>query len=87
MVGIGGGVPSEEADIRLGDVVVSTPNKAHSGVVQYDFGKATPRGFQRTGSLNAPPRILLNAVANLRANHISGRYRLQKYFSTLHCLF
>ena len=87
MVGIGGGVPSEEADIRLGDVVVSTPNKAHSGVVQYDFGKATPSGFQRAGSLNAPPRILLNAVANLRANHISGRCRLQEHFSTFDYLF
>jgi nucleoside phosphorylase len=65
MVGIGGGVPSEEADIRLGDVVVSQPVKALGGVVQYDFGKATPSGFERTGSLNAPPSILLGAVAKV----------------------
>jgi nucleoside phosphorylase len=52
MVGIGGGVPSEVADIRLGDVVVSKPHKVHGGVVQYDSGKATPSGFERTGSLN-----------------------------------
>lgn len=44
MVGIGGGVPSDEADVRLGDVVISQPDKTHSGVVQYDFGKATPSG-------------------------------------------
>jgi nucleoside phosphorylase len=67
MVGIGGGVPNEKADIRLGDVVVSTPNNVHGGVVQYDFGKATPSRFERTGFLNAPPTILLNAVANLQA--------------------
>ncbi len=55
MVGIGGGVPSKEVDIRLGDIVVSQPGKGHSGVVQYDFGKSTPSGFKRTGFLNAPP--------------------------------
>src|SRR5690242_17543582 len=52
MVGIGGGVPSAESDVRLGDVVVSQPHKEHGGVVQYDFGKTTPSGFVRTGSLN-----------------------------------
>ncbi|KAL6229283.1 nucleoside phosphorylase domain-containing protein [Aspergillus navahoensis] len=41
MVGIGGGVPgNEKNDIRLGDVVVSKPGPRHSGVVQYDYGKA-----------------------------------------------
>jgi len=33
MVGIGGGVPGAEVDIRLGDVVVSQPDKTFSGVV------------------------------------------------------
>ena len=37
MVGIGGGVPSKETDIRLGDVVVSKPTKSFGGVVQYDY--------------------------------------------------
>ncbi|KAF3287435.1 hypothetical protein TWF970_007160 [Orbilia oligospora] len=40
MVGIGGGVPSEAVDIRLGDIVVSRPTGRYSGVLQYDFGKA-----------------------------------------------
>jgi nucleoside phosphorylase len=86
MVGIGGGVPSEEADIRLGDVVISKPHNAHGGVVQYDSGKATPSGFERTGSLNTPPTVLLNAVANLRAKHMGGRGRLAKYLSKLNRL-
>src|SRR3569833_1250680 len=36
MVGIGGGVPGTEADIRLGGVVVSEPRQSYSEVVQYD---------------------------------------------------
>jgi nucleoside phosphorylase len=86
MVGIGGGVPSLEADIRLGDVVVSRPHKVHGGVVQYDFGKATPSGFERTGFLNTPPMILLNAIAKLRANHLRGKCRLLEYVSKLNRL-
>jgi nucleoside phosphorylase len=86
MVGIGGGVPSEEADVRLGDVVVSKPHKTHGGVVQYDSGKATLSGFERTGSLNTPPTVLLNAVANLRAKHMRGKGRLLQYSSKLDSL-
>jgi len=39
MVGIGGGAPSEKHDIRLGDIVVSSPRDGKGGVFQYDFGK------------------------------------------------
>ena len=86
MVGIGGGVPSQEAGMRLGDVVISRPLNVHGGVVQYDSGKATPSGFQRTGSLNAPPTILLNAVAKLRANHYRQRSKLSEFLSKLNSL-
>ncbi|KAF2396578.1 hypothetical protein EJ06DRAFT_225929, partial [Trichodelitschia bisporula] len=72
MVGIGGGVPSSKNDIRLGDVVVSQPSNGHGGVIQYDFGKTTPDKFERTGFLNSPPIVLLNAVANMRANYDLG---------------
>jgi nucleoside phosphorylase len=83
MVGIGGGVPSPEVDIRLGDVVVSQPNKTFGGVVQYDFGKTTPSGFERTGSLNSPPQVLLAAVANVRANELRGRSKLSEHIARL----
>ena len=40
LVGIGGGIPNlqknHKIDIRLGDVVVSQPDKTCGGVVQYD---------------------------------------------------
>lgn len=39
VVGIGGGVPSQTNDIRLGDVVVSAPRHRKGGVLQYDFRK------------------------------------------------
>ncbi|KAF6838481.1 hypothetical protein CMUS01_04609 [Colletotrichum musicola] len=69
MVGIGGGVPGT-TDIRLGDVVVSNPTPASSGVIQYDFGKTVQKGrFQHTGVLNKPPQDLLAGVARLRADH------------------
>lgn len=59
MVGIGGGVPGTNNDIRLGDVVVSKPVGKYSGVIQYDFGKVVQGGhFEPTGSLNKPPQIL-----------------------------
>lgn len=83
MVGIGGGVPSKEADIRLGDVVVSQPGNGHGGVVQYDFGKSTPSGFKRTGFLNTPPTILLAAVTKLRSNLDRGRNSLSPHLSKL----
>jgi nucleoside phosphorylase len=68
MVGIGGGAPSAEHDIRLGDIVVSHPEGSYSGVIQYDMGKISKEGrIQRVGSLNKPPKSLLNAVAQIRA--------------------
>ncbi|CAD0098231.1 unnamed protein product [Aureobasidium mustum] len=67
VVGIGGGVPTicENIPIRLGDVVVSTPTGNHSGAIQYDHGKAKSGGFERTGCLQSPPTVLLNAANKL----------------------
>jgi len=74
MVGIGGGVPKETADIRLGDVVVSKPTDTSSGVVQYDFGKTSSGGhFQPTGTMNQPPTILLTAITQFEARWMIRR--------------
>ncbi|KAF4436311.1 hypothetical protein F53441_13292 [Fusarium austroafricanum] len=72
LVGVGGGIarPNDGQDIRLGDVVVSQPDGTSGGVVQYDFGKAKPNGvWERTGSLDKPPSILLKALSALQADH------------------
>ncbi|KAK2044847.1 kinesin light chain [Colletotrichum somersetense] len=86
LVGIGGGVPNldHDIDIRLGDVVISQPSGQHGGVIQYDFGKTGADGrIACTGSLNAPPTILLNALAKLRANDLRGKTQTLTYLSKL----
>ncbi|KAJ6003697.1 hypothetical protein N7522_006389 [Penicillium canescens] len=82
MVGIGGGVPSNNADIRLGDIVVSQPADTSGGVTQYDLGKALSGGqFQRTGMLNRPPKVLLTALAALQAHHFTEDSRVLEFIS------
>ncbi|KAJ0420501.1 hypothetical protein BJY00DRAFT_136689 [Aspergillus carlsbadensis] len=71
LVGIGGGIPNETDDIRLGDVVVSKPGGGSGGVIQYDLGKITVDGLRRTGFLGTPPEIVL-AVLNLMPSHGSA---------------
>ena len=84
MVGIGGGVPSTENNIRLGDVVISQPQSQHGGVVQYDMGKTELEGrFARTGSLNTPPVLLLGALAKFKANQMRRKSRHSEYLSQL----
>jgi nucleoside phosphorylase len=71
-VGIGGGIarPDEGKDIRLGDIVISQPDSITGGVVQYDLGKAKANGgWERKGSLDKPPPVLLHALASLQAEH------------------
>ncbi|KAH9225157.1 hypothetical protein K456DRAFT_1767068 [Colletotrichum gloeosporioides 23] len=84
MVGIGGGVPSRKHDIRLGDIVVSQPAETSGGVIQYDRGKTVQEEeFQRTGSLNAPPQVLLAALGRLQADHIIEGSRIPQFMSEL----
>ncbi|EWZ28033.1 hypothetical protein FOZG_18259 [Fusarium oxysporum Fo47] len=73
LVGIGGGAPSPNRDIRLGDIVVSSRDGGKGGVFQYDFGKTIQnQSFQETGFLDQPPMVLRTAVSALK-----GRYELK----------
>lgn len=84
MVGIGGGAPSKRHDIRLGDVVVSSPTGSSGGVFQYDFGKTIQdQSFQITGFLNQPPAILRAAVTGLRAQQESDGNELEASINTV----
>ncbi|GAM82435.1 hypothetical protein ANO11243_004150 [Dothideomycetidae sp. 11243] len=77
LVGIGGGIPTYENDVRLGDVVISTPGDQCGGVVQYDLGKEETDGhFRRKGSLNNPPTSLLTATTNMEADQELGEISL-----------
>lgn len=70
MVGIGGGAPTPDRDIRLGDIVVSSPGDGKGGVFQHDFGKKLQeQDFQETGFLNRPPATLLEAVMRLKVEY------------------
>ena len=53
-------------------------------MVQYDFGKIGPGGrLTRTGFLNAPPTILLSALAKFQSNHLTGHSGLSVHLSGL----
>lgn len=70
MVGIGGGAPSSDHDIRLGDIVVSSPGGRTGSVWQYDYGKTIQdRKFHHSGFLDQPPTSLRTAVTNLKATY------------------
>ena len=82
LVGIAGGIPGPNRDIRLGDVIVSKPASGHGGVVRYNFGKALPNGrLQPTGFLNAPPKLLMTALTMLQAKDESSDYEFTRYLS------
>jgi hypothetical protein len=78
MVGIGVGMLSAEADVRLGDVVVSHLCWTFAGVVQYDAVKTTLSGFERIIAPNALLQVLLATIAKVRANKLRGRSKLYK---------
>lgn len=70
MVGTGGGVPRENLDVRLGDVVVGIPSP-NATVVHFDFSKFTENHgtILRNGSMSPePPPELLAAVRTTEQN-------------------
>ncbi len=83
LVGVGGGVPSDKHDIRLGDVVVSMPEGPHGGVVQYDLGKETEDGFQLRGFLCPPPTISRSAVGMMRSDHLVAENKVEEFLSQM----
>ncbi|THY49492.1 purine and uridine phosphorylase [Aureobasidium pullulans] len=79
LVGVGGGAPTKNHDIRLGDIVVSSPKDGHSGVYHYDFGKEIQEtGFQQTGFLNQSPQVVRTAVAALEAKHTEKGHNINE---------
>ncbi|KLJ12926.1 hypothetical protein EMPG_12117 [Blastomyces silverae] len=84
LVGIGGGIPGQNNDIRLGDVVISKPTATFGGAVQFDKGKVYPNGlFERTGVLKKPPALLMASVQKLEAQHIKIGTQITLYMSQM----
>lgn len=80
MIGVGGGLSSCDSEVRLGDVIVSTPRPKQNAVVHHDFGKIDDTGFH---SLNSPPRILLNVINRMRTEHNRGSLGYLHYMSSV----
>ncbi|KAJ4115419.1 hypothetical protein NW768_011271 [Fusarium equiseti] len=68
LVGIGGGAPTQDSDIRLGDVVVSLPTTKYPGVIQYDRGKEVEALFVQI-------QIFLQTRFNIHLKKSSGESR------------
>lgn len=83
LVGIGGGAPSCDHDIRLGDVVVSMPDGQSGGVIQYDLGKDTEDEFTLKGFLCSPPPVLRGAVIRMQSDHLGTQSKINDFMSTL----
>jgi nucleoside phosphorylase len=83
LVGIGGGVPGKH-DIRLGDVVVSTPGGASVGVLPYDTIKTLEDGtFQINGYLHPSPRCLRSALSEIQSDPRIGNEPLATYLQQI----
>lgn len=84
MVGIGGGAPSQNHDIRLGDIVVSSPRDGKGGVFEYDFGKTIQdQSFRHTRFLNQPPTVLRTAVSGLKAQYKESGHRIEEAINSI----
>src|SRR5271156_6375390 len=79
MVGIGGGIPNLEKglDIRLGNVVVSQPDKTHGGGVQYDLGEnRATKGHCVLGKVNQVAHWPLVVLPHQRSLHGLKAYKM-----------
>jgi nucleoside phosphorylase len=73
-VGIAGGAPTADNDIRLGDVVVGVPNGDLPAVIEWDHGARLQDGrFVRTGHLDAPPQKLLQVIPDIQRRYADMR--------------
>ena len=84
MVGIAGGVPDTEEDIRLGDVVVSKSTAGWPGVVHYDVnGERTDDQFVRGRAFDQPTPMLLSAMGKAETAAIFDESKMPRYISEI----
>jgi hypothetical protein len=67
-VGVAAGLPNprQGRDVRLGDVLVCVPDKAGSGIVQYDLDRGTDAGFLTNGQQAETPAIVRAAIGSMQ---------------------
>lgn len=76
MVGVAGGAPTVQNDVRLGDVVVGTK------VIPYDFVKVYPHGSVFNGAIYTSSHFLLSGTQKLEYDIASGKIDLDRIIST-----
>jgi hypothetical protein len=76
--GVGSSSSTSSRHLRLGDVVVGTPDGSHNGVVQFNAQIKGP--IQKDYTFNAPPKTLLTAVSRLQATHAEGNGKSLPFF-------
>ncbi|KAH7140297.1 hypothetical protein B0J13DRAFT_637783 [Dactylonectria estremocensis] len=80
LVGIGGGIPSRNNDIRLGDVVVGLSSAPGPGVIQYNAGKVHDGRLEPTKQpLDGPPRDVRKVISMLESNPTPPEWPLEAY--------
>jgi nucleoside phosphorylase len=68
LVGIGGGAPTAEHDVRFGDIVIGSRRGGTGGMCQYDYDQTIKtRRFQRIGHPSQPPLVLRDAISGLKS--------------------
>ncbi|KAI1453619.1 nucleoside phosphorylase domain-containing protein [Annulohypoxylon moriforme] len=78
LVGIGGGVPNQEHDIRLGDVLVGFSDGNTSSVIQFDYERTIlDNTFTIREFLPPPPTLIQEAIHELQTKYKSEDQRLQ----------
>lgn len=78
LVGIAGGVPTPDRDIRLGDVLVAMPEGDHPGLIDLDLGKETMDGFEllHGGRTNATQKIVRSTMGDIRTDYMYFQKKL-----------
>ncbi|KAK5992046.1 hypothetical protein PT974_05442 [Cladobotryum mycophilum] len=84
IVGIGGGAPTRDNQVRLGDVVVGSPRHGTGGILPYDSGRVVQdQPFRISRFLNQPPPNLLTAVQGIKAKYLIYGNRLEATISAI----
>jgi hypothetical protein len=83
LVGIREGMPSEKNDIRLSDVIISTPLGTSGGVIKYNLGKQTPTRFERKRFLCPPPTEWRSVMISMKSDHRTKLNRIREFLSEM----
>ena len=83
-VGIGGGVPSTKADIRLGDIVVNRPIADTPSTLTHDpkEGLANDQPLT-TKTSNKPSNLLLTVTGRVETNAILGKSQIPRHIADI----